>query len=189
MAGFESLPSLVLELMSIAQAPLPEQRSIPRFLEVWSRTLECLHFRPDAQRLRADARRLVATVLAERDAERLQVGPMARWLRVADAVVDFGRRGPVRRVLWALVEARLLRQGVALSGDLLFAAGWPGENPNPESARNRLYVALSELRNTSQRELGVRELVTRRDDGYLIAPSVRVELSDDASPAENGPRS
>ncbi len=66
-----------------------------------------------------------------------------------------------------IVTARLTTPGRALSADELVAAGWPDERLRPDSARNRLQVALSTLR-----KLGLRPLLERSKGGYRLAPGV-----------------
>ena len=53
-----------------------------------------------------------------------------------------------------------------------FAACWPGETIRPDSATNRLYVAISKLR-----KLGLHDVLRTGDDGYELA--ARVEVADD----------
>jgi hypothetical protein len=45
------------------------------------------------------------------------------------------------------------------------AYAWPGERMTAEAAANRMKVALSTLR-----KLGLRSLIQRTDDGYLLDP-------------------
>jgi predicted ATPase len=84
--------------------------------------------------------------------------------------VDLARHGTLRRVLDALVRARRDAPGQPLDAATLFAASWPGERIGMRAARNRLYVALSKLR-----KLGLSGVLSSRDDGYLIAPTLRVD--------------
>lgn len=166
--GHEQLPGLVLQLLANSHAARPEDRSIPRFLGTFRLVLDDLGIVPDLERFRMELRHLVREA---REHARLAVGEEARWFQLGGAeVVRLDRRGPLRRVLGALVTARRDRPDQAVSWEDLFAAGWPGERPHPESARNRVYVAVSELR-----AIGLRELLVRRDDGYLLAPSARIE--------------
>ncbi len=59
--------------------------------------------------------------------------------------------------------------GQALSLDALFEAGWPGENIVQSAAHRRVYTAIGTLR-----DLGLRDVLIRRDDGYLLATDVRL---------------
>ena len=98
----------------------------------------------------------------------LLVGADGRSFRTPDGEkVDLSRRRALRNILAALLDARLLQEPVALSLDDLVAAGWPGERMVPQAASNRTYVAITTLR-----KLGLRGLLIRRDDGYLLDPSV-----------------
>jgi hypothetical protein len=51
----------------------------------------------------------------------------------------------------------------------LFAVGWPNESITPASAANRVYVALAKLR-----KRGLKPLLLRQNDGYLLDPAVPV---------------
>jgi hypothetical protein len=54
----------------------------------------------------------------------------------------------------------------------LFEAGWPGERPIREAGANRVYVTLARLR-----QLGLRDVVERFEDGYRIAPQAVIRLA------------
>ena len=64
-------------------------------------------------------------------------------------------------------DERLAAPGRALDVDALFAAGWPGEKAHPDSSTSRVYVAISTLR-----KAGLKDVLLRRDDGYLFDPDV-----------------
>lgn len=101
----------------------------------------------------------------------LRLGPDALWFAVDRGErVDLARRGAVRRMLAALVEARLARPGVTLDRDALSNAGWPDERILVEAAATRVRVGVATLR-----KLGLRDLIVTRDDGYLLEPTVSVE--------------
>jgi hypothetical protein len=94
----------------------------------------------------------------------LLVGPEARWLVLANgARVDLVRHGPVRRLLDALVTARLERPGEALSAEALIEAGWPGERMRHSAGLLRVYSTVRRLR-----RIGLGEALVTRDDGYLL---------------------
>ncbi|HRC58434.1 MAG TPA: hypothetical protein PKU97_21075, partial [Kofleriaceae bacterium] len=63
------------------------------------------------------------------------------------------------------------RAELALSAERLIAAAWPDEQMSPPAALNRLHVALTTLRN-----LGLRDLLLRDGDGYLLAPDIALEV-------------
>ncbi|MCB9586002.1 MAG: tetratricopeptide repeat protein [Polyangiaceae bacterium] len=85
--------------------------------------------------------------------------------------MDLSARQPLRRIVAALIEQRLTGPGVSLSQDQLIEAGWPGERMTPFAAQNRLKVALSTLR-----KLGLRELLLRDEQGYLLDPGVPARI-------------
>ena len=103
----------------------------------------------------------------------LTVGPDARWFQVADeAPVDLSRRGPIRRLLEAVVEAT-----EPLDVYDLLDAGWPGQNIDPEAGARRVYVAVSELR-----KLGLKDLLRLQDDGYVLDRTASVVRSGGEAP-------
>jgi hypothetical protein len=79
--------------------------------------------------------------------------------------VSLERRAVLRRVLEALVAAHPV--GEVLGPDAILGAGWPGEDFSYDSGRNRMYVALSSLRN-----LGLRDLLQRHGDGWRLDPAL-----------------
>ncbi|MCA9590801.1 MAG: hypothetical protein KC657_36130 [Myxococcales bacterium] len=96
------------------------------------------------------------------------IGPDARWLLLSNgARVEMGRRGPPRRILLALAEARVRRPNTALTAADLVEAGWPGERMRHASALMRLYTTVRRLR-----RLGLADVLVTREDGYLLAPQV-----------------
>jgi predicted ATPase/Tfp pilus assembly protein PilF len=130
------------------------------------------------------ARRLLARELealhpvAEAAPNVLVIGPDARWLRFRDgSVIDLDTRRVPRILLLALARARLARPGEPLSTAALLREAWKGERMSARAGLNRLHVALSRLRAS-----GLRDAIASRDDGYLLAPSVHVVMSDEALP-------
>jgi hypothetical protein len=167
--GKEELLPLTVELLTISHAPTAEGRSIPRFLEIFRQILEVIGVVPDLEGIQRELARLAQEGRAR---ARLVVGEEGRWFQVVGSErVRLERRGTLRRVLAVLAEAHRQQPDRAVSWDRLFAAAWPGETVHPESARNRVYVAIAELRS-----LGLRDLLARRDDGYLIAPSTWLDI-------------
>ena len=83
--------------------------------------------------------------------------------------IDLQRRGPLRRVLVALLEQRVRHPGVPLSVDTVAALGWPGERIQHKSAVARVYTTVNRLR-----ALGLGKGLVTRDDGYLLDPSLVV---------------
>lgn len=105
-------------------------------------------------------------------AHTLRLSRDGRTLELSGRPVDFSRRGPLRRVLLALVEARLDEPGRALSAVEVQAAGWPGEKMYPESGAARVYMAVRRLR-----ELGLEAALLTRDEGYALDPALDVAWS------------
>ena len=83
-------------------------------------------------------------------------------------LVNLGRRKAPRLILLELVRRRVAGEGGLGVYDLM-DVGWPGEILHPESGSNRVYVAITTLRN-----LGLRDVLVHRDDGYVLDASVRV---------------
>ncbi len=100
-----------------------------------------------------------------------RVDAEGRWFERPNGRVDLSRRGPLRRILAALLAARRERPGSGLTVDDLFAAGWPGESALPEAASARVYTAVRELR-----ALGLEPVLRRRAEGYLLDPGVEIAL-------------
>jgi hypothetical protein len=110
----------------------------------------------------------------------LVIGPDAQWFRLGKGpVINLHTRRQLRILMLAFGRARLDRPGEPLYIDLLLHEGWKGERVSAYAGKNRLRVALSELR-----ARGLGDAIARRDDGYLLAPSVRVVMSDDRMPVE-----
>lgn len=118
---------------------------------------------------RSDDARLAARLLRVRLERRtLRVRRDGAELRAPDGTdVDLASREVLRRLVLALARARDERPGEPISVETLVLEGWPGERMRWESALNRFKVALSTLR-----KLGLKELIVRRDDGYLLDPAV-----------------
>jgi tetratricopeptide (TPR) repeat protein len=85
--------------------------------------------------------------------------------------IDLQRRLPLARVAAALATARVERPGEYLPMDRLIEAGWPGERMLFEAGKNRVQVALSELR-----ALGLRPWIEGETGGYRLSPAVTVLL-------------
>lgn len=82
----------------------------------------------------------------------------------SNVAMSFGAASPEWRILLALVAALEGGGDGVLTADQLVEAGWPGERPTPKSARNRLHVALSNLR-----KRGLREVLLRHPTGYALS--------------------
>jgi hypothetical protein len=91
---------------------------------------------------------------------------------------DLRRHHRLRRVLLALVEGRKRSPGTPVSVDDLLERAWPGERVLHDAGRQRVYVAVSTLR-----ELGLRDLLLSDATGYLLDARVAVRTTTD--PFEN----
>ncbi|MCB9598387.1 MAG: AAA family ATPase [Sandaracinaceae bacterium] len=85
-------------------------------------------------------------------------------------VVDVGARLVLWRLVEALVAARRETPPRALDAEALLEAGWPGETMTGASGLNRVKVSLSTLR-----KLGLRAVLVRVEDGYLLDPDVPLD--------------
>jgi len=84
-----------------------------------------------------------------------------------------GSRKTLARVLAVLVESYEQNRGTPLSIGTLLSKAWPNERINQRSGANRVYVALTTLR-----KLGLRDLLVRNGDGYMLDPDVRLQIED-----------
>ncbi|HSO34254.1 MAG TPA: hypothetical protein VLT33_17080 [Labilithrix sp.] len=83
--------------------------------------------------------------------------------------VDLTTRGPLRRVLRAVVQAHRERPRRTLSVNEVFDAAWSGEKAEAEQRAGRVYSAISKLR-----RMGLRDVLVRAEDGYRLDPRVCV---------------
>lgn len=98
--------------------------------------------------------------------------------------LELSRRPALRRMMAALLDARLATPGVPLSAERLFAAGWPGERARFESSTQRVYTAIYSLR-----RFGLDPVLLSRNGGYLLDPAVVVTGAAEAGArAEDAPR-
>jgi predicted ATPase len=97
----------------------------------------------------------------------LWIGPRAAWFSLGDVRVDLTRRGPMRRILEALIAARERQPGAGLPWHAIEAAGWPGEKVQTEAGLQRVYTAVWALR-----RMGLGDVLVSRADGYLLDPAV-----------------
>ncbi len=104
-------------------------------------------------------------------ARRLVIAADGKWCELDGEAIDLARRHTLRRLVAALARRRSDGPEQPLTLDDLLAAGWPGEIVLPEAGRNRVHVALTTLR-----KLGLRDVIIREDDGYMLDPSVELEI-------------
>lgn len=97
-----------------------------------------------------------------------------RKLHMGLEEVDLRRRGPLRLLLLALVEARVSSPGTLLTVDALREAGWPNEKMRADSGTARVYMAIRRLRS-----LGFESLLRTFDEGYALEAAADIDWSDD----------
>ncbi|HHH27385.1 MAG TPA: tetratricopeptide repeat protein, partial [Polyangiaceae bacterium] len=130
---------------------------------------ECLELERDPALSRSDDLRLALRLLrAALGHGSLRLNTSTRRISLPDgSLVDLSRRAVLWRLVEALAAARMEKPPRPMDAEALLSAGWPGEAPTGESGLNRVKVALSTLR-----KLGLREVLCRRDGGYLFDPDV-----------------
>lgn len=115
-----------------------------------------------------DGHIVAALFPATRGDRHLTIGPRGRWFRVGGAeATDIAGRKALPELLVAIAGAR----GEALDPYELAEAGWPDEKLHPETAKNRVYVAVHALR-----KMGLAELLRTEGGGYSLADGVTVEM-------------
>lgn len=103
-------------------------------------------------------------------APELLLTPEARWIRPpGGAWHDLRDRQAVRRLVLRLVEQQRAHPGRGLSLAALQEAGWPGERILPRAAKNRIYVAMNQLR-----KLGLKDALRKSAEGYYLDPALPV---------------
>ncbi len=106
---------------------------------------------------------------------RLRIAPRCLSVQLdEESTIDLSSRSALRRIVAALVDARLSSLGRPLSVADLVARGWPEDPIGPKTGANRVYVAVNTLRT-----MGLDKVIIRNDDGYLLDPDVGIELSSD----------
>lgn len=102
------------------------------------------------------------------DTQTLTLAREAVWIAAPDGTRHrLGRAH--RRIVLALIERHREAPSTPLTVWDLLKAGWPGETPQVDAGANRVYVTVARIR-----QLGLRDLIERFDDGYRLAPSTRV---------------
>ena len=94
---------------------------------------------------------------------KLTVQTAERSVTVDRRRIDLASRPVLWRVLSALLSAHRALPGTAVSLEDLVSAGWPEERIRLESARARVYVALSSLR-----KAGLEGYIERVDGGWRL---------------------
>ncbi|MBS2017501.1 MAG: helix-turn-helix domain-containing protein [Deltaproteobacteria bacterium] len=127
----------------------------------------------------AHARVTLELVLRARRAPRavaraLVVSRQGAFFQLGGApAVMLTQRSPLGRIVALLAEARLASPGKLVTDEQLVARAWPGERMVPRARRNRLHVAIATLR-----KLGLRPVLERRDEGYLLSRDVSTIIAD-----------
>lgn len=91
--------------------------------------------------------------------------------------IDISRRKAPRRMIRRLALHRHQFPGAPLSIELLAEVGWPDETLSYERTKNRVYDAVSTLR-----DLGLRDILLTRDPGYLLSTRFTVHRITSAPP-------
>ncbi|MFO0746539.1 MAG: helix-turn-helix domain-containing protein [Myxococcota bacterium] len=157
--------------MTVVQSSPPLRPPVPEILAMSQRIRDLLGVSVDVAGFRDQVARFIASERPDLlgTPRTMRVGPDAAWL-VLDA--ERAALSPLlRRLLRALVTARLDHPGRPLSADALVDAGWPDERMDPTSRKNRLHVALNGLRKS-----GLGDELEFEGGGYRLRPSLRVEL-------------
>lgn len=168
LAGRAPLASEIVELhrafLDLAQgATSSAQRRVGRAQAIREGAPRLVEVNDDARLLL----RMLGRRLADVSGPCLVVGPEARWFEAPGAErCSLERFTAARRILDHLARERLAQPGRGVSGEDLFASGWPGVNIASQSANNRLYVALAKLR-----KMGLKVFILRDEDGYFLDPS------------------
>ncbi|MFT5457957.1 MAG: putative ATPase [Myxococcota bacterium] len=105
--------------------------------------------------------------MAGTDQAELRVTPDGSAFQFRGAEADLSRRKALRLILRALAERRDTAPGEVIALHDLVDSGWPGERTLPDAGANRVYSAVRDLR-----KLGLRDVLTRADDGYRLDPKV-----------------
>jgi predicted ATPase len=155
----KATPALFRALDALGARPAPDdERSEP--LRLAQRLVE--------RALGARGEALLGLTRAEPDA--LIVEGEADAMRApGSAWLDLSRSPALANMARALLDRRLEAPGAGIEPDELTELVWPGERIAPDAATNRLHVAIAKLR-----RLGLRDLLLREGEGYLLDAEVEV---------------
>ena len=84
--------------------------------------------------------------------------------------IHLRRRKALLRLFQHLIHMRRQHPGVGVTPEALLEVGWPGEVMAEESARSRIYTAISSLRS-----LGLDAVLNRGPNGYFLDPTCAVK--------------
>ena len=96
----------------------------------------------------------------------LIVGASGFRLPGAPSEVSLAGRPVLSRILRLLADRRVTTPGRVVPFEALREAAWPEERMTPDSARNRMHVAMATLR-----KLGLRPWLLRDAGGYMLSPA------------------
>ncbi|MDB4933047.1 MAG: uncharacterized protein JWP87_19 [Labilithrix sp.] len=142
-------------------------------LEALARLTDDVVERARIAKLRASSETATRASESARAAPSLRASRDGRTLELGSRRIDLSRRGPLRRILIALVERRLSDAGAALTVADMLVVGWPGEKMRAESGAARVYMAIRRLR-----VLGLEPVLRTSDEGYALDPDVVVAWLD-----------
>ncbi|MFO0559766.1 MAG: AAA family ATPase [Polyangiales bacterium] len=103
------------------------------------------------------------------------------WLSGEGARRDCSDAPVLQRVLAAFAATVAAQPGAVLTRQAFVEAAWPGERILASAAKNRLHVAIAQLRT-----MGLRAVIRTVTSGYGLDPAVRVLIVDDR-PAVTSP--
>ena len=105
---------------------------------------------------------------SRRGPSELVVAEDGSWVRAPSGqLVALARRPVLRRLVHALVKEREKNPGKPVSATQLVRQIWPSEKILVSAAMNRLYVAITRLRDE-----GLADAIEHRGDGYLFKASL-----------------
>jgi len=103
-----------------------------------------------------------------RDRREVVVADDGGWIRGPDGqTLDLTKRPVLRRLVHALTREREKSPGKAVSSARLVRHVWPNEKILERAAMNRLYVAVTRLRDE-----GLSDAIVRTNEGYLLSPDL-----------------
>lgn len=156
---------IAVELLSLTLAQEIVQSEVDALVE-GKKLVEELRF---ALRIVAKGR---GSTERPRISEELVVGPSHAWVRTPTSVVELAKRPVLRRLFQALAKERASAPGKPVPATKLVRLMWPNEKIVPRAAMNRLYVAVTRLR-----EEGLGPALAREGDGYLLRSDVAIRAA------------
>jgi predicted ATPase/tetratricopeptide (TPR) repeat protein len=113
-------------------------------------------------------RSIEAPVPSSRTVREVVMGDDGAWIRgPGGRVLELAKRPVLRRLVHALAREREKAPGKAVSAPRLLRHIWPNEKILERAAMNRLYVAITRLRDE-----GLVDAIVRTAEGYLLSPEI-----------------